>query len=468
MSLLRASPCLLVLGCVVAGDPPVGAIGPIGPDPAVVAGDPLGGRENQGRHLLGALDDLAGATDHLWFADRATRQGRTGVISVQVTGATLTATEGPQSYSGADPRLVGLRFGGSDGSEVEISAAEPATLDAPIRYRLLRRVGAGAWTDPCAGEAAVPLAGRYDLAARHQAPAGDLSFACERGVAYKCTAWGYLAGADTTARAWDLHQACTRMANADYCANGGTNTHEGTYVGMFDADGVRTAFPPTWADWRLTTWLPARGEFFVEASWRPDAPPRCLSKARWASMPLGGLCGDDLPDPRVEPSAAYCEDLSDDELVAGDVLIVNTSMFNDLPLVTWRGPTGDLVSTVRGLYDPPAATQPPFPASTYIGATGVLLRALTAELDPADLVEVRMFCVGATSRCVVTTLATRPASHTVDRGAEGYVFRVQAGDATSPLVLYHHPLTGDHVTSTTAPAGYTAGPVVGWIMPTPS
>src|SRR5207244_135325 len=38
----------------------------------------------------------------------------------------------------------------------------------------------------------------------------------------------------------DYHQACTRMARADYCGNGTSHTVEGNLIDMYDNLGIRT------------------------------------------------------------------------------------------------------------------------------------------------------------------------------------------------------------------------------------
>ncbi len=91
------------------------------------------------------------------------------------------------------------------------------------------------WYNLCAsdkGQAtkAMLLSGSWDETGAH---IGDrnITVACTSGVLAKCVRWGY--------KPWktfqgvylrDYHQACTRMARADYCGNGNSHTQDGTVI----------------------------------------------------------------------------------------------------------------------------------------------------------------------------------------------------------------------------------------------
>ena len=48
-----------------------------------------------------------------------------------------------------------------------------------------------------------------------------LTLACEGGAITKCIRWGYQPWAQHSGSSLkELHQACTRMARADYCGTG--------------------------------------------------------------------------------------------------------------------------------------------------------------------------------------------------------------------------------------------------------
>jgi hypothetical protein len=65
----------------------------------------------------------------------------------------------------------------------------------------------------------------------------------------------------------DLHQACTRMARADYCGNGQSHTHENTAIDFYDRFGIA----------ELGKWAPGSAPF--EAAWAPDGAT-CLAHTR--------------------------------------------------------------------------------------------------------------------------------------------------------------------------------------------
>jgi hypothetical protein len=435
----------------------------------VVYGLPLPDRENQGRTLLGDLDDLAGTAEHYYVSGNA-RDAIGNSVTVTVAGAALRVQRGATEFTDADPRMVGIMFDGSDGKTVTITNVAPANAEEPTRYFLSHN-----GTDPCNGEGAIALAGRVTIDARHDASNGDITFSCEKGVAYKCTKWKYIATDDPTSVAWELQQACMYMAGARYCADRQTFTREGTQVAMFDRPGVRVKFPPdwnppaTWTPWDLMTWPPPHDEFYVEAAWRANGPPRCLSRYRWASLPTAP-CGPALPDPRVDIGAQYCEEMiHEGALTPGDIIIVNTSLVNDVALDIWATATGDLLGTVRGFRDEDAggaSSRPPFPGMTYVGHSGVMLRALTSELDPADLVRADLLCVPKTNKCVVAPPGTLPAfnGHTDNRGPEGYLF-IRQRPGTELLSLWYDAANNDYVSATTRPgASYTDVAPLGWIL----
>jgi hypothetical protein len=101
------------------------------------------------------------------------------------------------------------------------------------------------------------VSGAWDQSGRHvdQLTVGNQTvtntFSCTSGVIAKCVLWGY--------RPWavgaSLHQACTRMARADYCGDGAPHTENGTTIDMFDRYGLQApanaphlSFEAGWAE----------------------------------------------------------------------------------------------------------------------------------------------------------------------------------------------------------------------------
>src|SRR5205814_7622470 len=123
------------------------------------------------------------------------------------------------------------------------------------------------WENPCAATSLVndPRAGAVpgvwgaDGARRDDAP-GRFTLACETGAIGKCVQWGYRPWEARGGRSLaELHQACTRMARADYCGDGRSHTSENTTIDYYDELGVQS---PARAD---------RGPAHpFEAAWAPD------------------------------------------------------------------------------------------------------------------------------------------------------------------------------------------------------
>jgi hypothetical protein len=237
----------------------------------------------------------------LWGTKQAWRdsqqgsaEGRSVLVSVDITSprevdAALTALRLEKGRLVASPQastsLVGTVLQGtsSDGKSVEVAlcGAEPAPEDPDmIWYRIEAwNPEAQEWENPCVATQtvsdprALAVGGVWDASgARRQVP-GRLTLACENGAITKCINWGYKPwtrlGGQSLA---DLHQACTRMARADYCGNGQSHTHEATLIDMYDRLGVLSVTTEA-----LGNWDPARASF--EAAWAPDGAA-CVSRTR--------------------------------------------------------------------------------------------------------------------------------------------------------------------------------------------
>lgn len=92
--------------------------------------------------------------------------------------------------------------------------------------------------DPDNVAKAIPLSGRWDETGTH-IDDGEITFACTSGVLAKCVRWGYKPWKTVEGRSLrDFHQACTRMARADYCGNGIGHTQDGTPIDVYDKLGL--------------------------------------------------------------------------------------------------------------------------------------------------------------------------------------------------------------------------------------
>ncbi|WP_224241795.1 ADYC domain-containing protein [Hyalangium gracile] len=141
----------------------------------------------------------------------------------------------------------------------------------------------GAGASNTTGHLAVPISGVFDTTygRRSDEDPSRFTFGCDSGVIAKCYRWGYkpwLEGQDSQTSMKDMHEACTRMARADYCGNGTSFTLDGTPIHPWD--DLDTAIRP----------LPENASTpLFEAGWSPHGAV-CLSKTRWEHlkpMPAG-------------------------------------------------------------------------------------------------------------------------------------------------------------------------------------
>ena len=111
---------------------------------------------------------------------------------------------------------------------------------------------------------AFPLNGTWTPTGEHVPSATAFSLTCTAGVIGKCGYKPWKKAKDGTPL-WKLHQACTRMARADYCGIGVSHTRNGTPINIFDRIGIQIADPDA-----STTF---------EAAWGPEGAI-CVRKVR--------------------------------------------------------------------------------------------------------------------------------------------------------------------------------------------
>jgi hypothetical protein len=173
------------------------------------------------------------------------------------------------------------------------------------------------------------------------------------GVIAKCIDWGLppwpVNETQDEQEALQLHQACVRMATADYCGEGRANTIEGTPLSFYNLRGLPSgALPET-----LPSMLEdnSQGEVFLEAVWAVDdcgnkVQPLCLGRKRWASLALDGAC---LDRDKVEGQAqrrlggaagslSPCEGVKLEDLKKNKALLVSYSRNIDKLLVRFGNP----------------------------------------------------------------------------------------------------------------------------------
>ncbi|MEO0537615.1 MAG: ADYC domain-containing protein [Cyanobacteria bacterium P01_A01_bin.123] len=150
---------------------------------------------------------------------------------------------------------------------------------------------------------AVALPGQWDSTGSYL-DNNEITFACTSGVIGKCVLWGY--HPQQTVEGYslqDLHQACTRMARADYCGDGVSHTRDGTEIDIYD---------------RLSIQMPTtHSAMAFEAAWGPDGAV-WISRTRWpeAITYVHANC----------PERLQAEGLSPEEIQAR---LPNALIFND-------------------------------------------------------------------------------------------------------------------------------------------
>lgn len=183
------------------------------------------------------------------------------------------------------PSLEGVVFQGKDGNgrpvEVALCRAEPNEKDSSqVWYQIeVWKPENNKWKDPCVATdpvsppRALAVPGQWDARGARQEVAGTFTFACEAGAIAKCVEWGYKPWAKKNGKSLtELHQACTRMARADYCGNGSSHTQDGESIDVYDGLKVLERSTESTPIWDMQ-----RGSF--EAAWSTEGAT-CLSHTR--------------------------------------------------------------------------------------------------------------------------------------------------------------------------------------------
>lgn len=217
-----------------------------------------------------------------WDTEKLADERSSVLVSADLKALRL---EGGHLVAEPSGSVVGTVLQGtaSDGRPVEVAicGAEPSPEDPSMVWYRIEAWNAVAqeWENPCIALDRVPdpralaVGGVWDATGARRDVPGKLTFACENGAISKCIGWGYKPWASRDGQSLvDLHQACTRMARADYCGDGRNHTHEDTTIDMYDRLGVIERATEASADWD-----PTRGSF--EAAWATDGAT-CLGHTR--------------------------------------------------------------------------------------------------------------------------------------------------------------------------------------------
>jgi hypothetical protein len=257
-------------------------------------GTDLNGFSENGTNLNGVTENgtnLNGVTEN-----GVNWQGTStdGIKGAGLAGARLALRAGVLELRMASGRvvsgqaLVGLRLPAatSTGETVWLTVAgvEPAAGDPDLAYYALEYQGQSLCQDGAKG---LFVAGIWDGsgARRQGAVAGgldlDVTFSCPAGVIAKCVRWGYRPWAQGPA----LHEACTRMARADYCGDGVPHTRDGTLIDMFDGAGVQSRAGVDGFTFEAG-WGPGGAVCVHEPRYRDsDGQGRALLPSCWAAKP---------------------------------------------------------------------------------------------------------------------------------------------------------------------------------------
>lgn len=226
----------------------------------------------------------------LWGMDGG-RDGENVLVSVALEGARLKDKPLPGlrlergHLRAASPSLEGVVFQGKDGNgnsvEVALCRTERAGTDpTQERYEIeVWKPKREKWENPCLATdpkstpRALAVPGQWDGSGARQEVAGAFTFACEAGAIAKCVEWGYKPWAKKEGKSLtELHQACTRMARADYCGDGKSHTRDGSSIDVYD--GLKVLERATESS---ELWDVRRGSF--EAAWSAEGAT-CLSHTR--------------------------------------------------------------------------------------------------------------------------------------------------------------------------------------------
>lgn len=276
--MILAAAGLLALAC----HPRAAAVNPVAPTSAYPPAPPGscedGPIDRSGRRQGTNLYGLIQGWDEQQLFDTVSLQGaarRGQALRLRRDGERVQSVDGDGAASAdlTGLTLVGLR---PAGGTVHLALCAPPRQSAHGKgwYRLeYYNASESLWMNACRGDKEHPeplaaiLTGAWDQSGAFHADEGRFTIACDTGVLGKCLDWGYdpAGPARGGVSMRDAHQACTRMARADYCGNGKPHTSDGSLIDVEDSLGIQR--------WD------AGGGLAFEAAWGPDGAA-CLNHVR--------------------------------------------------------------------------------------------------------------------------------------------------------------------------------------------
>jgi len=263
----------------------------------------------QGMRMLGF--QLAGATLGMdALANVRVERGelvaeRKGVTlrGTALTGAELLAQVRDISVSPPATALARYRIAGI---APEDAAYDPTHTGWTFLYTLEQWDPDGhTWQAACPADVdgrrvAIPLAATWDEHGDRIESSSLFTFGCTYGVIAKCYRWGYRPWVTGYGDLITMHWTCTRLARADYCGDGTSHTHDGTWVNVWDD---LPAPGPIQKHGGLSPLIPPPGMVF-EAGWSTRGA-ECLSHDRW--LKVDELISLVCPDRLIPPSLGGIE-----------------------------------------------------------------------------------------------------------------------------------------------------------------
>jgi hypothetical protein len=439
------------------------AVGDSQDEPAT---DAIAARDRQGTRLQGGIVDdwYAHLPGTLPAVTDPVDAGGDRFDTVEVRYGSISATRAGTLL--ADTDLIGAVFHGKNqrtGAELKlkVDAVRPRSTSVAglpeFEYSIKVTTGSIVDMPLCDSGPAIPASGSWDQYGTFNSAPRQFTFLCLTGVAEKCVRWGY--------RYWepqyaDYHQACTRMARKDFCGNGESHTVDGTLIDLYDRRGLD-------GDPAFINQTPAATPALAfEAAWPAKGSALCLSKLRWATLPLGGYCPTLLPDPRVDvqdPRAKFCDDIPGTPrdriniLSDAGAVVFNDTAYVDAGLYQWKNSAGLQYATTVGFYDPSGRGNVA-PAAGYSTASyvGTLYRVgIDPTLLPAGAVRLRTWRQTATGKFITTTINpnTIAGPTYTPHATEGWLLppSVEPAIATARKLSLYQNTDGSFVTTTDSP-----------------
>jgi ADYC domain len=257
-------------------------------------GTPLQGMTMQGFQFAGAtMGDVTLMNLRLQQGELVAEQNQVPLRGAALAGAHLYARV--RNLAGNPPTSAVIEYRITN-VVAEDAQYDPTHTGSTFLYTLEQNVNnSGSWQPACPVDGdgrsvAIPLSATWDEHGDRIESSSLFTFGCTTGVIAKCYRWGYRPWVTGYGDLVAMHWTCTRLARSDYCGNGVSHTHDGTWINIWDT------LP---APGPIQTQMPG---MVFEAGWRTTGAA-CLSHARWL-LPDGLLIALECPNRLILPGLA--------------------------------------------------------------------------------------------------------------------------------------------------------------------